>query len=597
MPRPTRGPLRLLLAVSFAILATLGLTAGVAQAAVPQAWTSTGALSQARYVHTATTLTDGSVLVAGGYDGGGLASTERYDASSGTWSAAANLTVPRYAHAANLLADGKVLVAGGASAGTATASAELYDPAADTWSPTGAMTTARYDPATVRLADGRILAIGGSNGTVLQSAEIYDPTTGTWSPAASLNVTRQGANATVLQDGSVLVAGGLLDSDALSSAELYDPVANTWTPTGSMQTQRAFHAATRLQDGSVLVAGGSGSSQTLNSSERYDPAGGTWSTAGSMGVTRSDATATPLSNGAVLVTSGTSATTTDIYDPISDSWNSAGTTQAASQGQSGTVLLQDGTVLVVGGYQGGAVAAAERFSLITAIDVPPIDFGDQAVGLNGTELIPVRNIGQVPLFVTAASVQGPAASDYTIRYDRCTAVGAVGGGDTCLMTVSFKPGAAGVRNASLVLDDNSPGSSSTIPLTGTGVEGTSGTPGDPGTPGEPGTPGAPGAPGAPGVDGDSPNQSAETPRPRRLRCTRRRAPRAVCTGLRAGTVAKRTTVSLTRHGKVFATGHIGGGGRLDLQLKRSLLSRRYTLKIGARIDRNMVVDVLSLRAR
>ncbi len=71
----------------------------------------------------------------------------------------------------------------------------------------------------------------------------------------------------------------------------------------------------------------------------------------------------------------------------------------------------------------------------------------------------------------------------------------------------------------------------------------------------------------------------------------------MCTGLRAGTVATRTIVSLTRHDKVFATGHIGGGGRLDLQLKRSLLSRRYTLKIGAKIDRNMVVDVLSLRAR
>ena len=184
--------------------------------------------------------------------------------------------------------------------------------------------------------------------------------------------------------------------------------------------------------------------------------------------------------------------------------------------------------------------------------------------------------------------------DYTIRYDRCTDVGAVGRGDTCLMTVSFKPGAAGLRNASLVLDDNSTGSSSTIPLTGTGVEG-SGTPGAPGDPGAPGLPGTPGAPGAPGAD--APNQNAETPRPRRLRCTRDRAPHAVCTGPRAGTVARRTTVSLTRHGKVFATGHIGGGGRLDLQLTRSLLSRRYTLKIGAKIDRSMVVDVLSLRAR
>jgi N-acetylneuraminic acid mutarotase len=592
--------LRPLLAISVAILATLSLTAGVglAQAAVPQAWTSTGTMSQARYLHTATTLSDGTVLAAGGYSGGALASTELYDASSGTWSAAGNMSVPRYGHAANLLANGQVLVTGGVAGGAATASAELYDPVTGTWSPTGSMGAARYDPMTVTLADGRVLAIGGSNTQYLQSTEIYDPSTGTWSPAASLSTPRQSASATLLQDGSVLVAGGFAGNSVVSSAERYDPVANTWSPTGSMHTARGYYAAARLQDGSVLLAGGSGSGQVLNSSERYDPATGTWTSAGSMAENRSDATATPLSNGAVLVIGGTNATLTEIYDPVSDTWNSAGNTQG-SPSQSATTPLADGRVLMVGGYQSAGVASAERFSLITAIDVPPIDFGDQAVGLNGTQLIPVRNIGQVPLFVTAATLQGPAAADYTIRYDHCTGVGAVGDRDTCLMSVSFQPGAAGTRDASLVLNDNTTASTSTIPLTGAGVAGTpgnDGAPGNDGTDGRDGTDGAPGTPGINGTDGApgaAPNVSAPTPRPRRLRCTRELT-RVVCTGLRAGTVARLTGVTLTRHGKVFATGQIGGGGRLDLNLTRLLLSRRYRLKIGD-AGRSMVVEVVSTR--
>ena len=119
---------------------------------------------------------------------------------------------------------------------------------------------------------------------------------------------------------------------------------------------------------------------------------------------------------------------------------------------------------MVGGNQGGAVFA-ERFSLITAIDVPPIDFGDQTVGLNGTQLIPVRNIGQVPLFVTAASVQGPAASDYTIRYDRWHRHGR--GGTGRYLSGDGQLRARRSRHTTRRSSwSTPPGSSSTIPLTG-----------------------------------------------------------------------------------------------------------------------------------
>ena len=77
-------------------------------------WTATGSLGTARFDHTATLLPSGKVLVAGGYDNGGvLSSAELYDPATGTWTATGSLGTARYAHTATLLPSGKVLVAGG----------------------------------------------------------------------------------------------------------------------------------------------------------------------------------------------------------------------------------------------------------------------------------------------------------------------------------------------------------------------------------------------------------------------------------------------------------------------------------------------------
>jgi len=68
--------------------------------------------------------------VAGG-DGsnvGVLASAELYHPASGIWAVTGSLNTARFVHTATLLPNGKVLVAGGfGSTGFALASAELYD--------------------------------------------------------------------------------------------------------------------------------------------------------------------------------------------------------------------------------------------------------------------------------------------------------------------------------------------------------------------------------------------------------------------------------------------------------------------------------------
>src|SRR5262249_28863341 len=101
-----------------------------------------------RYLHTATLLPNGKVLVVGGTsDGaadGALQSALMYDPFKTDWAPVATPGVARYGHIAALLRNGKVLVAGGRNAGGLLKSAEIYDPATNLWTPTGAMIANRF---------------------------------------------------------------------------------------------------------------------------------------------------------------------------------------------------------------------------------------------------------------------------------------------------------------------------------------------------------------------------------------------------------------------------------------------------------------------
>ncbi|CAF4785166.1 unnamed protein product, partial [Rotaria sp. Silwood2] len=298
-------------------------------------WTRTGNMTLGRYYHTASILANGKVLVVGGYRSdeysylGSLNSSELYDPATGIWTRMGNLAVGRYFHRASVLTNGKVLVTGGYGFDghnylDILNSSELYDPTTGIWTKIGNMHFRRYCHTASVLANGKVLVISGygsddySYWGYLNSTELYDPTTGIWTRTGNINVGRQYHTASVLTNGKVLVAGGYF-SDGYSywkpvnSSELYDPMTGIWTKTGNMTDGRYYHTASVLANGKVLVAGGYGYSGSnsfgiLNSSELYDPSTGIWTMTSSMNTARSEHTASVLTNGKILVTGGYNGT-------------------------------------------------------------------------------------------------------------------------------------------------------------------------------------------------------------------------------------------------------------------------------------------------
>jgi hypothetical protein len=144
-------------------------------------WTSSGSLGTGRILHTATLLPGGKVLVSGGYmrDGGppaSLSSAELYDPATRNWSYTGTLKGARDSHTATLLTNGQVLVAGGFDWNRRVnlTSAELYDLSTGSWTSAADLNTSRNNHSATLLLNGKVLVAGGRG---LGSAELYDPGT------------------------------------------------------------------------------------------------------------------------------------------------------------------------------------------------------------------------------------------------------------------------------------------------------------------------------------------------------------------------------------------------------------------------------------
>lgn len=320
-------------------------------ALVDPSWGATGSMIEARMNHTLTHLCtpepcSGSVLAVGGYSISyvtALSTAELFDGVN-AFAASGTMIAARAGHTATRLTSGKVLIAGGKGSGTA----ELYN--AGSFGGTGTMAIQRsYHTATL-MPSGKVLIVGGRTTSVQSLSEQYDPTGGTFAFGSVPNTqAREGHTATLLSTGKVLIVGGYNGTSYLSTAELFDGISAS-AATGSMAAPRGYHTASLLSSGKVLVAGGATSSTAnLSTAELFTTS--SFAATGSLSAVRAYHTATTLGSGAVLIAGGRNASavvsTTELFNGTS-AFATAGT-MSEVRAFHAACLVNAGTVLISGG--------------------------------------------------------------------------------------------------------------------------------------------------------------------------------------------------------------------------------------------------------
>jgi IPT/TIG domain/Bacterial Ig-like domain (group 2)/Galactose oxidase, central domain len=345
-----------------------------------------GSMMEARLSPTATLLPGGKVLITGGSELNSLSGTaELYDPIAKSFSYTGLMTTARTLHTATLLGNGQVLIVGGVAPipnapgySQETATAELYNPTTGSFTSTGSMHFPRYGHTATLLSTGKVLVVGGyqNNGdNSVSTAEVYDPSTNTFSSTDSLSPSRGGATVTSLNDGTTLVAGGItsfLAGTILNGSEIYNPSTATFSAIANLPFAEYQQSATVLANGTVLIADGNMTS-LIPHAATYDPVAQTFSVIASPAMARLGHSATFLNDGTVLLVGGEDPslnltyTTAELYNPATQTFIGAGATatlhspgggsflQTGGSGHTAT-LLNDGTVLVVGGNVQNAVA-------------------------------------------------------------------------------------------------------------------------------------------------------------------------------------------------------------------------------------------------
>lgn len=395
-----------------AALLIIGTAHGVsARPTRADTWVEDPPMLLGRGMHEMARLCDGRVLVPGGLNGHFAGATvpvaEVYDPRTRQWSTTAPMLSFHSKHTATTLHDGRVLVAGGEGRlatvrGNPLTMSEVYDPAADSWTPTGPMISeVPFNHSAVLLDDGRVLVAGGRwSGTtaagVLNTTQLYDPTTNRWSETSEMRHARAYHASALLPDGRVLVAGGEDErGDSMTSAEVWDPATGSWSEVGSLLVphHNETNSAVTLRSGRVLLAGGSnsraeGSGILSDATQVFDPRTNTWALGQRLPEGRNDHLVIAVADGRVLVaggqiwrdetsppnpTSTVATASTAIYDPRHGSWSN-GPSMHAARANAAAVTLDDGTVFVTGGIHlavDGAYLAEQRVERFTSTATIP----------------------------------------------------------------------------------------------------------------------------------------------------------------------------------------------------------------------------------
>lgn len=371
---------------------------------VSRQWQPAPALTEARIFHAASLMPDGSVLITGGARDPGLADAPHALVLSSVEQFQSGRVVPlpamakaRAKHSATVLSDGSLLVVGGFDdAGQAMASAERWDPASRAWAPIPSPAVARYSHAATLLPDGRLMVSGGigAQGEILSSVEIWDPKTRAWSDVQPLPIPLYGHTAALLASGKVFVAGGgwMAHAGRIPWAWTWTPRSDTWQVAGHVMASEGALADVSTQITVAPRADGGALVFTPQHIMRWEPVVET-DPARMAPLWREKPVATRLSDGRVMLVgapesdSGGAPHVARLWDPRTGRWADAGTLNLTGWIHASLRQLPSGQVIHVGVKVGSELMCeawtpdANRWQACGSIHVKEASTGRVRLGL------------------------------------------------------------------------------------------------------------------------------------------------------------------------------------------------------------------------
>src|SRR5262249_4845237 len=197
---------------------------------------------------------DGRVLITGGSNATGtLNSAEIFDPSTGTFSAVSgSMNMARARHTATLLSSGKVLIAGGdvtpslvdPNGTDVTGTAEMFDPSAGTFGDLVLLHRSRSGHTATLFSNDKVWLAGGGDNTI----ESFDASAGAFTLSdTTMTAVRSGHEAFTLSSTSVLFFGG----DTNHTIDQFNPSSGQLSLVNHMNGEPS--SATLLANGKILV--------------------------------------------------------------------------------------------------------------------------------------------------------------------------------------------------------------------------------------------------------------------------------------------------------------------------------------------------------
>lgn len=257
------------------------------------------------------------------------------EVQQGKWEPGEEMPTPRCFSSSDMV-DGRLYVFGGSKGLGAVEETVLeYDSKSETWIELDNMPEARVDPASAEV-NGKILVFGGEIGWnigALDSVLEFDPRTQNWTGKTKMPTSRRWHTAAELNGEVYIIGGETGDRTKTPIVDVYDPITDTWRQAANFPVPTMTFMSACVLNGKLYVVGGSMNglpgwtgSETPRLYE-YDPTLDRWTRLADMSTKRSGLSTFTM-DGFIIAVGGDNVNingdfmleTTEIYDPISDTW-------------------------------------------------------------------------------------------------------------------------------------------------------------------------------------------------------------------------------------------------------------------------------------